>query len=69
MKDPAVLKTLRVVNQYTAIVNHYAAKVNHYPNLPFLALLDFLAFFLFEESLAILSVFPFFPKDLGVRQA
>ena len=33
------------------------------PNLLFLAFLVFLACFLFKEFLAILSVFPFFPKD------
>ena len=40
------------------------------PNLLFLAFLLLLAFFLFKEFLAILSVFcPSFPRILGVRQA
>ena len=39
------------------------------PNLLFLAFLVFLAFFLFKEFLAIWSVFPSFPRILGVRQA
>ena len=33
------------------------------PDLPFLAFLDFLAFFVARNFLAFLSVFPFFPKD------
>ena len=34
-----------------------------HPNLLFLAFWVFLAFFLFKEVLAILSVFPFFPRE------
>ena len=35
------------------------------PDLPFLAFLEFLAFFLSQEFLAFFSVFPFFPRDFG----
>ena len=35
------------------------------PVLPFLAFLEFLAFFPCEEFLVFLSVFPFFSRDLG----
>ena len=38
-----------------------------YPNLPFLALLEFLAFFFSKEFLAFFSVFPFFPRDFRGR--
>ena len=41
------------------------------PDLPFLAFLEFLAFFLSKEFLAFFSVFPFFPRDfrgsLGIK--
>ena len=33
------------------------------PDLPFLAFLDFLAFFVARNFLVFLSVFPFFPRD------
>ena len=38
-------------------------KVMLNPDLPFLAFLDFLAFFVARNFLAFLSVFPFFPRD------
>ena len=37
--------------------------VGHYPVLPFLGFLEFLVFFLCEEFLVFLSVFPFFSRD------
>ena len=38
------------------------------PDVPFLAPLEFLAFFFSKEFLAFFSVFPFFPRDFRGRQ-
>ena len=41
----------------------FKLKSQPFPDLPFLAFLDFLAFFVARNFLAFLSVFPFFPRD------
>ena len=46
---------------------HNSLELQHFPDLPFLAFLEFLAFFFSEEFLAFFSGFPFFPRDFRGR--
>ena len=62
---PAFLPAVKLIMSQWVLGGHLenpTAGLLH-PDLPFLAFLDFLAFFVARNFLAFWSVFPFFPRD------